>query len=207
MARKYDSSRREEAAQKTRETIIRAAVELHGLGVTDYESLAEKANVAVATVRKHFPTREQLFESCTSLAMHEAPLPDLEELGSIADPADRLCRAVSCTFAMYESMLGQIWTGLMNERDSAVLRRLNAEEHAFLDQITDVVLQAWAQLPAPAAEARGYLRGLLSYLTYRALRHDGSLSPEQTTERITEALLSYFEDLELREGRKEAASA
>ena len=207
MARKYDSTRREEAAKKTRQAIVEAAFELHGLGIIEYEAVAEKANVSLATVRKHFPTREALFEGCTSWGAHNAPFPDLALLRSTEDPAELLRLCVSQTFALYESLFGQMWTGLTYVRESVVLQRVTSDLTSLVDQLADLVMERWPELPAPAAEARGYLRGLISFLTYRALRHDGGLSPEQTTERITEALLRYFEGLESSTCRKEAARA
>ena len=90
MARKYDASRRSALAQRTREAILEAAFTLHGQGILDTESLAKAADVSVATIRKHFPTRELLFEGCTAFGMHLVPTPDLEAIGRVEDPADPL---------------------------------------------------------------------------------------------------------------------
>ena len=45
MPRKYDSQRREEAAARTRQAIVDAAVKLHGEGITTVAAVADEAHV------------------------------------------------------------------------------------------------------------------------------------------------------------------
>ena len=85
MIRKYDSSRRREAAEKTRRDILQAALRLHWEGDTRYESLAEAAGCSVATVRKYFPAKEELFRNCTRTFAESLRMPDLEALGALYD--------------------------------------------------------------------------------------------------------------------------
>lgn len=192
MARKYDSSRREEAARRTREQILDAAFRLHGLGIVDYESLAREANVSLATVRKHFPNRELLFEGCTTWGLHYAAEPDLETLREVADPEERLRLGVSQAYAFYESLFGQLWGTYVFERESEVMNRVLGELEGYIAQLADVIFEPWQEEAASPQEAKGFLNGLLSYLTYRALRRDGGLPPEVAAGRISEALLGYL---------------
>src|SRR5687767_5466557 len=201
MARKYDSSRREEAAEKTRQTIIETAFGLHGRGIADYETLAAEANVSLATVRKHFPNRELLFENCTAWGLHHAPVPDLEQLARTESATDRMCSGLAQVYALYESIFGQMWWGYVYVHESPVMQRVMAEGEEMVDQTVDLVMEPWGSFPGDSGEARGYVRGLFSFFTYYALRHDGGLSPEQTTGRITEALLQYLERVRGSKGR------
>jgi len=206
MARKYDATRRGEAAKRTREAIVDAAFKLHGLGIIDYEALAAEANVSLPTIRKYFPTREALYENCTAWGMRYAAMPDLDLLAATNDARDRLRLAVRETFAFYESLFGQLWATYLYQAGSPVLTRLLGQIEELQKRIVDLVLAAWMPVGASAEEARGLLTGLISFLTYRALRHEGGLSPEQATERIAEALLTSLEAIP-RPGGKEAANA
>ena len=80
MVRQYNSSRRRKAAEQTRQDILQAALKLHAEGVTEFEPLAREAGCSLATVRKHFPTKETLFKNCTRAFAETLILPDLERL-------------------------------------------------------------------------------------------------------------------------------
>src|SRR5688500_2737883 len=120
--RKYDSSRRAEAAKRTREAILDAAFRLHGECVLDMESLAREANVSLATVRKNFPTRELLFEACTAWGRHYMALPDIELICSVEDPSARTRLIVRQIYAFHESIFGQQWLAIKLEDESLSMR-------------------------------------------------------------------------------------
>jgi len=65
--RRYDRSRRDEAMAAVRARIVDAVVELHaelGPSRTTYAMIARRADVAIPTVYKHFPTLAGLFSAC-----------------------------------------------------------------------------------------------------------------------------------------------
>nr|ART39597.1 J525 [uncultured bacterium] len=132
-------------------------------------------------------------------------MPDLDLLGATADPAERLRLAVRQTYAFYESLFGQIWGTYKLQDESPVLASTLTQLGEFQAEIVDLVVAAWMPVLLRSGEARGLVIGLLNFLTYRALRHDGGLSPEQATDRMTEALLHSLEALS-RQSRKEAAN-
>ena len=79
-------------------------------------AIAKEAGVQRATVYRHFPDDETLFDACTAhfYALH--PLPDLEAWGRIADPGERLRTALTELYAWYgetEEMLAN------TQRDAA----------------------------------------------------------------------------------------
>jgi AcrR family transcriptional regulator len=193
MAREYDASRRQEAARRTREAILAAAFRLHGQGIFDLESLAREADVSVATVRKHFPNRELLFEGCTAYGFHQVSTPDPVALAAVTDPAIRLTEAVRQAYALHEGLFGQVWGAYKLADESAVLSATLRDVEGLMGALTEIVMAAWPDFGDTAGELRGLISGLLSPLAYRALRAHGHLSPEQATRSTTGLLLQALE--------------
>jgi len=178
MARPYHSPRRREAAEQTRRDILQAALRLHAEGVTEYEPLAQEAGCSVATVRKHFPTKEALFRDCTRTFAETLVLPDLAALGRIADRRRRLEAGIAELCHIHEAMFGYAWLCARQRGESPTLdRELDAYEG-----LADAVA---ARVTPPASAHTATVRGLLDFLTYRALRTSGGLSPEQAVAELT----------------------
>ena len=181
MVRNYDASRRRKAAEQTRQDILRAALRLHSEGVTEFEPLAREAGCSVATVRKHFPTREALFQGCTRAFAETLVLPDLPALAEIGDPAQRLERSVTELCRIHEAMFGYAWLSAQQRKDSPTL---DAEMNAYED-LADAV----AELVTPPGTSKADLiRGLLDFLTYRALRLSGRLSEQEAAAELVSTL-------------------
>ncbi len=195
MARKYDSSRRTEAANHTREAILEAAFKLHSQGIYDFESLAAEANVSVPTVRKHFPTRELLFEGCTAYGVHILPLPDVDAIAATADPIERLQLAVIQVFRLHEEMRTLSWNSYKMEDESPALAKVNRELADVVAIIATLIVEAWGVAPDRFDETRGVVTGLLHPLTYRAFRTYGGLTAEQVIENTMATLLKTLQPL------------
>lgn len=175
MVRRYDSTLRREAASRTRRQILQAALELHWDGITGYGPLAEAAGCSEATVRKHFPTKEDLFRNCTRTFAETLIFPDLDALGSIDDPDRRLRAGVTELTRIHEAMFGYAWMSAQLRDDSPVL---DAELRAY-----EGLIDATVAIVAPRVE-RGPVRGLLDFLTWRALRLAGDLDPDAATDHL-----------------------
>lgn len=181
MARRYDSSRRKKAAAETRSDILRAALKLHWEGVTELEPLAEEAGCSLATVRKHFPSKETLFQNCTQTFGESLTLPDLEPLSRIRDPRHRLEECVSEMCRIHEAMFGYAWHSAHLRRDSPVLDAVMSSYESLADAIANII--------TPARSPRAAIvRGLLDFLSYRALRLSGRLSPDEVRAGLTSTL-------------------
>ena len=81
MARRYGMQKRAEAQARTRERILAATMQLHdeqGVARTSFADIAERADVAPATVQRHFPTLGELVQSCGMHVWQEMqpPVPD-----------------------------------------------------------------------------------------------------------------------------------
>ena len=189
MTRKYDGSRRAEAARRTREQILSAAFRLHGEGILDIEDLGREANVSAATVRKHFPTREILFENCTAYGMHLVSMPDLEGLRKVDDPIERTEQAISEVYSLHESLLGQVWSAFKFERESPALAATLRQIEDLLSLVADAVLAVWPLAEDAQYMTRRQVIAMLSPLTYRALRVHGGLSPAEAVANTASMLI------------------
>jgi AcrR family transcriptional regulator len=178
MVRQYDSSRRKQAAERTRRDILQAALKLHWEGITEFEPLAHEAGCSVATVRKHFPTREALFRNCTRVFAETLTLPDLAELGGIADAEQRIAASVAELCRIHEAMFGYAWLSAQQRKDSPTLDAQMAAYEGMADAVA-------AMVTPPGSARAALIRGLLDFLTYRALRQSGRLSGQEAAAELT----------------------
>jgi AcrR family transcriptional regulator len=96
--------RRAESAEATRLRITESAVELHGtLGParTAISAVAERAGVRRSTVYRYFPDEAALFGACSAHWLAANPPPDVEDWKAVADPAQRLDRALEEMYRYY----------------------------------------------------------------------------------------------------------
>jgi AcrR family transcriptional regulator len=177
MGRSYDSTRRKNAAAETRLQILQAALKLHWEGITEFEQVAREADCSLATVRKHFPTKEALYRNCTQAFAETLTLPDLEVLAAIEHPSQRQRQCVSELCRVHESMFGYAWLAACERQHSPTLEAVMSDYEGLADGI--------ALMIAPARSPKASIvRGLLDFLTYRALRHACDLSPDQVRDEL-----------------------
>jgi AcrR family transcriptional regulator len=177
MGRSYDSTRRKTVAAETRLEILQAALKLHWEGITEFEQVAREAGCSLATVRKYFPTKEALYSNCTQAFAETLTLPDLEVLAVIEHRAERLRRCVYELCRMHESMFGYAWLAANERQNSPTLDAVMGDYERLADGL--------ALMIAPArSQKASVVRGLLDFLTYRALRLAGGLSPDQVRDEL-----------------------
>src|SRR5688572_3445381 len=102
--RRYRKRRRAEQEAETRRRITEAAVKLHGTvgpAKTTVSGIAREAGVQRATVYRHFPDEEAIYEACTSHYRSLHPPPDLERWAGLPDPEERLRVALREVYAFY----------------------------------------------------------------------------------------------------------
>ena len=107
--RQYDMSSRDLAREATRRRILEATLSLHtekGIFGTSWKDIAERADVSIGTVYRHFPSLAELVPACGELLFERTspPSPDdaVEVIGDTADPVARLEIAGTALFAFYE---------------------------------------------------------------------------------------------------------
>ena len=130
--RPYTKRARAEQEEATRERITQAAVKLHGSvgpARTTVSGVAKEAGVQRATVYRHFPDEESLFQACSAHYWAHHPLPDVEAWKGIGDPGERMRRALDELYAFFErneDMLEK--TG----RDSHLVPAMDGPREAFM---------------------------------------------------------------------------
>lgn len=123
-ARRYELKERARRQEATRRRIVEATVALHrevGPARTTVVEIARRAGVSRLTVYKHFPDNRALFGACSAAFIADSPPPDPSAWAQIADPRDRLRRALGEQYAWYRAnaaMLGHV------NRDAELLPEL-----------------------------------------------------------------------------------
>ncbi len=115
MTRKYELKRRAARQEETRRRIVEAAVELHstvGPSQTTVKAIAERAGVDRATVYRHFPDEQALFNACTSHYYARHPMPDPSRWAAIRDPDERLRAGLAELYRWYREAEGMLATGI-----------------------------------------------------------------------------------------------
>ena len=129
--RRYRKRLRAEQEEETRRRITEAAVELHGSvgpARTTVAAVAEKAGVQRATVYRHFPDEQMLFNACSTHWPAEPPRPDPESRGQPAAPAVRLATARIEIYAWYDRNAYMVEK---TTRDASLVPALEAPMLAF----------------------------------------------------------------------------
>lgn len=192
-SRPYRMRKRREDVEETRRRIVDAAVELHGtVGPvnTTFSAVAERAGVQRSTLYRHFPDEEALFGACTSHWLATHPWPAVAPWGAIADPRERLRRALRELYAYFETnqqMLANSYRDI--EVMPPFVRELMAAE---LGAMHSTLLEPW---PAEARRSTSLAAALRHALDFRAWLslHDAGLPPDEAAELMTSMVSSVPE--------------
>jgi AcrR family transcriptional regulator len=183
--RRYRKRRRAELEDETRRRITEAAVELHGSvgpARTTISAVAERAGVQRATLYRHFPDEEALFDACSSHWAAQHPLPNLVEWASIADPEERLRIAIGELYAWYENgeeMLEK------TTRDAPMVPAMRSAVDRmgawFVDAIA-TILRGRPERGARRRRVEAAIGHAISFATWRSLVRDQDLSKPEAVD-------------------------
>ena len=179
--RRYDMTKRAASLEETRRRIVEATMDLHtsqGILATSWEEIARRADVAPATVYRHFPTLDELLPACGELSMRRLALPSDEEIAErfrgTRSRRERLRRLVDELFGLYERG-GDVLRAVRRER--ALLSPLQ-EAHEEIEERLDA-LTAAALEPLELGEHEiAVVRALTDYDAWAALRERGITGPD-----------------------------
>jgi AcrR family transcriptional regulator len=140
--RKYEKRRRAESEAATKRRITEAAVDLHGtIGPkrTTIKALAEAAGVQRATVYRHFPDLESLFDACSAHWFSLNPAPDAAAWAEISNPDERLRRGLADLYDWYgwaEPMMTNILRDAPHVPEMQTRREaFQARFHAYVETL------------------------------------------------------------------------
>lgn len=183
MTRPYQLKRRAERQDRTRQSIIDAAVSLHqskGLAATTMSDVAEKAKVGRVTVYRHFADEAALVGACSGQYFERHPLPNPESWRSETNATERLRLGLREAFAYHNETEAMMTRVLAEARDHPVM----APYHAHWQRCAEVLVSAWT--------AKGRRKKLLyaacvlalSFDTWRILVRVQNLTEAETIDLI-----------------------
>jgi AcrR family transcriptional regulator len=181
-SRTYELKQRAERQEETRRRIVEAAVELHtmlGPARTTVTAIAERAGVTRPTVYAHFPDDRSLLLACSGHVRETVPPPDPTPWRSISDPGERLETGLRDLYGYYERLEPLLENV---QRDAAVMpivAELNAYRVRHLEEIRDLLLEAWTPRGGARARVRRALGHALEFRTWQSLvRRQGCRTDE-----------------------------
>jgi AcrR family transcriptional regulator len=183
--RAYRKRRRAQLEEETRLRITEAAVDLHGSvgpARTTISAVADRAGVQRATVYRHFPDEQALFDACSSHWIAQHALPDPAAWAAIDDPDERLRTALQQLYGWYERgdyMLEK------TTRDVALVPALRPSMEAFrdwLDGAADAILRGRPERGARRRRVRAAVGHALAFETWRSLARHQGMSQSETIE-------------------------
>lgn len=189
--RKYDMSKRSRSVEETRRRIIEATMAAHGeLGMleTTYQDVAARADVALGTVHRHFPTVEDLVAACGRSFLPTLALPTpsdaADRFGNLGPGTDRIERLADDIADIYDRALPVFMeVRRASMQIAAAAEALRAME-ASIDALVDEAL-----LPLePTGDQRSTVRALADARFWDAL-YGSDLTRQQT--RATAARLLH----------------
>jgi AcrR family transcriptional regulator len=193
--RRYQMSKREELAAKTRERIVESTLTLHsehGILGTSWKDIATAADVSVGTVYKHFPSLDELLPACGALMMERfrPPQPhDAEALaGQDPDPGRRMTAITAAVFEFYNR------AGPAAEIDprERKLASIQEWESYWSGVLTTFVEMALAPLK-PDERTVAFASGLLDQRSFAALTARGILAAEAADE-VSRMIIAWLQE-------------
>jgi AcrR family transcriptional regulator len=175
-SRTYRKRKRAAAELLTRERITRATVYLHGTvgpARTTVKAIAELAGVQRATVYRHFPDEQQLFDACTAHYFSRHPMPDPHVWAQISAPRERLSQALADLYAWY----GQTEQMISNSiRDIEKVPAATAESFlGYFVAIQEVLMKGRPERRRSRARVSAAIGHAIGFPTWRSLVREQGL--------------------------------
>ena len=185
--------RRSELADATRQRIVEAAFELHaekGVLATSIRDIAARADVAPATVLRHFPEYDDLVAACGEIARERLPMPSAEIFDGATTLEQRVERLVVAWFHFYAAR--PHYSTLLADRDA--LPPLDA----YLTEVEDQQRQLSEAALGPSGGARKaahLLRAVIDYGVWRTLAEGTATTPERAARQLLTLLSPWLATL------------
>ena len=171
---------RSAAVEETRQRIVDTTVQLHnekGVSGTSMQDIADRAEVALATVYRHFPSLDDLIPACGGRNMELNPLPTDSVFAEFDTGGERVAALVGALFAHYERGLRPYEVGLAESATLPVMARLMAEVAAHVKGLVSAATSPFK----PEGQRLSLAVGLCDFRVWRSLTLAG-LSTDDAAE-------------------------
>jgi len=180
--RPYRLGKRAEAAASTRRRIVEATLTVHdeqGIARTSIRDVAQRADVAPATVLHHFPRMDDLIQACGELSDAMAPMPTEAVLAGSTEQLERIRLFAHAMFEWWER-LGPGWDHLR------VDRRTLPPVDQWLREVgrRHRILAAAALGTDPDVSATDLLAAITTNEAWRSMR-DAGMNPGQAAGHVS----------------------
>jgi AcrR family transcriptional regulator len=186
--------KRRAAVAETRRRILEATLALHaekGIFGTSWQDIANRADVSVGTVYKHFPSLDELVPACGELMYAITRPPSLEDAPQIFAGAssleERLGRLVSELFGFYERGAPYIETDFQERRLPAVV-----EWEAYMRATIAGLVREALVSAEPDEHTVQSVSALLDFSTFKSFL-DRDIQKEQAAKTMSEVLLCWID--------------
>lgn len=192
--RKYQSEVREKSKQMTIESIIESTYNLHSEGITDIKLIAENAGVSVPTIRKYFPTNEDLFRGCANHFLKVNRLPEIYKYIDIKNMDEKVHMIVKDFYFFHEETLEIVWLSYRLAEQSKVMRNSTLQNEALIKAAVQVMLQDMTMDSKKKEQVQGFIKGLLHPLFYRTLRMVSRLTIEDCIKHTEKTIINFLRE-------------
>jgi AcrR family transcriptional regulator len=184
-SRAYRKRLRAEHEADTRERIAAATARLHqtvGPARTTVSAVAKEAGVQRATVYRHFPTEESLFDACTAHYYARHPMPNVEAWAHVRDPEARLRRALTEVYAYFEETEAMFdRTG--RDRDKVpAMEKAVANFNAYFERAVARLVRGRGERGRRRKRATAAIGHALAFPTWQSLVRVNGLAPDEAVE-------------------------
>ena len=176
--RKYTKRRRAESEQETRQRITEAAMNLHGSigpAKTTISAVADRAGVQRATVYRHFPDEESLFEACSGHYVTMNPPPDPTPWSEERDASVRLRQALTEVYAWYARTEPMFENVLRDAPVVPAMAKPVARRRAYLAFVVDALIAGRRERGHARRRVRAALAHALDFPTWQSLVRENGL--------------------------------
>lgn len=166
--------------------ITEAAVALHqtaGPARTSVKAIAERAGVDRATVYRHFPDEQALFDACTAHYYLRHPMPDPSEWRTITPPEARLKAALADLYAWFAECEQMLSLGIRDiDRVPAGAREAFL---GYFDAVRAALMSGRSERGRARARVSAAIAHATSFPTWRSLVREQQLSADEVVQLMT----------------------
>jgi AcrR family transcriptional regulator len=193
-------SKRQDAMIETRHRIIEATLSLHneqGVVATSMQDIASRADVALGTVYRYFPTIDDVVAGCGQRVMALLNPPALDVFAGTEDVPSRIRILTTQLFAMYERGARQIEVARCQQHEVPALARAVA---AWAEHQQTLLREALRPLVANTSD-RQILTALSDFYVWKAFV-DRGISTQRAAAVIADAALAQLNSATARKGHR-----